>query len=168
MNTTGSGFGVADRGGEQSLGLRGRRRDHDLESGEVCEPGLEALGVVFERPDTTAVRRPDGQRAGEAAPRPTPETGRVLGELGEPLVEERLELDLRDRRHPRRREADPDADDARLPERRVVHPVRVVVGEAVGRAEHPAGDADVLAVQHDRVVPREFLVERLLDRLDDP
>ena len=90
-----------------------------------------------------------------------------LHELVVAGVDEVGELDLGDRAEPGEREADPDADDRRLGERRVEHPVGAELGgQPVGGAEHAAARTDVLAEHDHPLVAGEEVVLGLADRVD--
>ena len=82
----------------------------------------------------------------------------MADDLIERRIDEARELDLGDRAEPGGRHADRDAADRELGERRVDHPVRAeALEQALGRAEHAAVLADVLAQHHDaRVLARAW------------
>jgi hypothetical protein len=135
------------------------------------EVGLRRLGVVFDGADAATEWDPDHHRDADLALRPVVH----LGDLGHDLVvgrvDEAVELDLTDRPVPSDRQADGGADDARLGQRRVDHPLLAeVLLQPVGDPEDAAELADVFAHDDDLVVglqgPPQAEVEGLAEGVD--
>ena len=162
------GIRVADRGGEQALGVGGRRRDRHLHAGRVHVVGLGRVLVELGRADAAARRHADRERELHRAARAPAVAADVGDQLVEAGVAEGLVLHLADRAPARHGEADRRAEDPRLGERRVD---AAVGAEAVAQprrgAEDAAGATDVLAHDHDRVVALHLHVEGVVDRLDE-
>ena len=160
------GIVVADRRGEQALGVVRAGRHHDDEAGRVAEPRLQALGVLRAEPDA----RPGGAANDEwDARRATHHEAQLRG-LVRDLVHrhgaEVEELELDDGAQACQRGADARADEARLGDRGVAHTrgaERLV--ETLRCAEQAANGPDVLAHHDHRAVALQLLVERLVDRL---
>ena len=158
--------GVLDRRAQHTRRVGGSRRGDDLEPRGVRVDRLHRLGVVLGRADAASVWNPDDEGGGEAVPRAMPDARDVADDLVEGGVGEAHELQLQHRPEAGYGEAEPDADDAGLRERRVDDSLRTeALPQAVGDAEDAAGAADVLAEDQDVVVRRERLVECLVQRL---
>ncbi len=147
--------------------VRVGRGDHP-QTGGVGEVRLVRLAVVLDRADATRVGDAHGDRHLDVAQC----AGVHLGQLGDDLVEgrvdEAVELDLHDRAVAAQREADRGADDAGLGERGVDHPVLAeVLLQAVGDPEDAAELADVLAHQDGLRVALQRLAQRPVERLGD-
>ena len=132
------------------------------------EERLDRLRVVQRPVHAAAVRRADHHRHAEPVVRAVAHPRRLGHDLVERRVDEVRELDLGDRPQPVHRGADRRADDHRLGQRRVDDPVVAELGpQAVGREEHAALLADVLAQHDDRLVAAHLLGHALADRLDE-
>jgi hypothetical protein len=159
------GVGVVDRREQQALGVRGGRRHHDLESGHVGEPRLEALRVLRRGPGAGPERGPQHHRHAGGAAEHVVDLGGLVDDLVHRLVGEVGELDLHDRTHPGEGRADGGADDAELGDGGVTDPVAAeAVVEVAADAEGAAVDADVLAQHVHAFVALHLLPERLGDR----
>jgi hypothetical protein len=123
--------------------------------------------MVFRRADAAAPRRAQHRRAGQAAARARAHARGVAGDVVDHRIDEAFELRLGDRLHALRGQADGEAGDRRLVQRRVDHALGAeLLLQARGGAEHAAVDADVLA-EHDDDGSRAHLVgERLGDGFD--
>ena len=117
--------------------------------------------------DPAPVRGADHHRDAEVAVRSVPEPGGLGDDLVERRMDEVRELDLRDRQEAVQRHPDRDPDDPRFRQRRVDHPLLAeLLHPAVGDPEDAATRAHVLAEQHDALVVRHLVVERVAHRGD--
>ena len=162
------GIRVADRGREQTLGVRGRRRDRHLHAGGVHVVGLGRVLMELGRAHAAPGGHADRQGELHRAARPPVIAPDVRDQLVEAGVAEGLVLHLAHRPPARHGQPDRRAEDSRLRQRRVDTAVDAeAVAQAGGRAEDPAGTAHVLAHDHDRAVALHLHVERVVDRLDE-
>ena len=161
-------IGVADRGREQPLRVRGRRRDRDLDPGRVDVVGLGRVVVQLGRAHAAAVGHPDRDRERHRPARAPAVAADVGDQLVEAGIRERVVLHLADGPEARHAEPDRRAEDPGLGERRVDAAVGAeAVAQARSRAEDAAGAADVLA-QHQHVrVALHLDVQGVVDRLDE-
>ena len=161
-------IGVADRRGEQPLGVGRRRGDRHLHARRVHVVGLGRVVVQLGGADAAAVRHAHYERELHRAARPPAVAPDVRDQLVEARVREGVVLHLADRPPARHAEPDRAAEDARLRERRVDAALGAeAVEQPGGRAEDAAGAADVLAHDHHVRVAPELDVERVVDRLDE-
>ena len=162
------GVVVADRRLHQALRVIRGRGHHDLESRDVREPDLEALGVLGGRALAGAAALGHPQDPGHAALAAghEPDLGRLGGDLIHREAAEVNEHDLGHRAHPDQRRAGRGADDRVLRDRRVADPLRPeLVEQGAGDAERAPVLADVLAQQEHALVADHLLAERLADGL---
>ena len=103
---------------------------HDLQAGDVAEPGLEALAVLGGGAGAGAGGHPHDQRHRGLAAEHVAQLGRLVDDLLHRERGEVGELELEDRPQAGQRRADGDAGAAELGDRRVHHPVGA---EAVDR-----------------------------------
>ena len=148
---------VADRRREQSLRIRGCRRDRDLDAGRVHVVRLRRVVVQLGRAHAAAVRHANRERELHPAAGAPAVAADVRDQLVQRRVRERVVL------HLDRRAASPPCTGQprapRSPPRRAAcrrSGPRRSDPEAGGRAEHAAGAADVLAEHHDVLVAREL------------
>ena len=147
----------------------GHARHDDLEPGHVGVEGLDRLRVVEAAVDSAAERRPDDDRDRPVAVGPVAGARRLADDLVEGGVDEVRELDLGDGDEAVQGGADGDADDGRLGQRGVQHARLAKAGvEAVGRPEHAALLAHVLAHDEHPVVALHLLGDGGAHRLDHP
>ena len=159
---------VADRGGEQPLRVRGRRRDRDLHARRVHVVRLRRVVVELGRADAAAVRHADRERERHPPARPPAVAADVVDELVERRIAEGVVLHLADGPPAGHAQADGGAEDPRLRERRVDAAVGAeALLEPGRRAEDAAEPPDVLAHdQHGRVA-LHLDVERVVHGLDE-
>ena len=140
---------VADRRGEQTLRVGGRRRDRDLHARRVDVVRLRRVVVQLGRAHAAAVRHPDRERERHRPARPPAVAADVVDELVERRVAERVVLHLADRPPAGHAQADGGAEDPGLGERRVDAAIGAeALLQPCGRAEDAAELADVLAHDH--------------------
>ena len=112
-------IGIAHRREQQTIGARGRGRDHDTQTRHMREQRLGALGMMLGRVNAGAIRRAQHHRAGEPPARAITQSRGVIDDLIDRGIDEAGELDLGDRLQAHGRHADRDAGDPALGERRV-------------------------------------------------
>ena len=128
---------------------------------------LERIAVELRRSHAAAERRAQHQRHGASPLRAESHARDLLTDLVKRLVRKAEKLDLGDRPHSRDGEPQRRADDRCLGQRHVDHARLAVLRlETVGRAEHAAQRADVLAQDHHARVGGHRFVEAGADRLD--
>ncbi len=156
---------AADGAGEQPLGVRRVRRHDHGEPRSVRVGRLDRVGVQLGGAHTAAVGRAHGDRAVEAPAAAVAQPRELAHQLVVRLHREAAELDLGQGHQAGDREPDRRADDHRLGDRHVEHAVRAEpVERAVGGAEHATVRADVLTQEHDALVARHLVEDRLADR----
>ncbi len=161
-------IGVLDRRTEQAVGVGGGRRHDDAESGDVRQQCFQTLRVLAPRGPPRAELRPHGQRHLRG---PTGHEGEFR-RLVEQLVEahaEKVEVHHFDNRaHASHRRANTEADDCRLGDRGVAHPVTELVGEPPGEPEDVASGADVDSGDEHPVVLGELHFQGRADGVHGP
>ena len=161
------GIVVADRGLEQSLPIRGSRRDDDLQAGDVAVRGLHALRVVHAALHATAEWRPeDGGHAEATDAAPADRRGLVddLVVRGMHVVRE---LELGDGTQPHHRGAYRCARDRDLGHRRVEDTQGAeALEQPLRRAEHASLHSDVLTEEDHVRIALHLLVKRSAYRFD--
>jgi hypothetical protein len=122
--------------------------------------------VVLHGPDPAAERDAHRDRHSEGARGAVVHLRDLAHDLVEPGVDEAVELDLAHRAVTADSQAHRRADDARLGERGVPHPLLTeVLLEPVGDPEHPAQPSHVLAHDHDFGVVLQSLAQTLVEGL---
>src|SRR5437867_11452913 len=122
---------------------------------------------MFESANASPVWHADHHRDVKASLRARPVARAVVLDLVEALEGEARELDLADGLEPVEGHPDRRADDGRLGERAVDHPLATKFSmEVLGHAEDAAVAADVLADDDDVLVPLHLLEQRQVQRLD--
>ncbi len=159
--------GIGDRADQQPGGIRGVARHHDLEPGDVGDPGLQALRVLGRAPRARAALGAQHERHPELPAGHEVGLGSRVDELVQGEREEVDEHDLQHRPLARLGRADRDAADRRLADRRVDHPLGAeLLGQAGGHRVRTAL-GDVLADHEHVVVGPHRLGERPVERLDE-
>src|SRR6267142_1566550 len=87
---------IFDRADQQSLGIIGIGRHHNLDPADVRKDRLRALRVSLPAPDATATGRTNSDRRRKLTCRPVPQSGKLADDLVESRVDVVSELDLRD------------------------------------------------------------------------
>ena len=112
-------IGVADRAEKHPLGVGGRRRGDEFESGHLGEHRLEPVGVQLRGAHPATVGCPDRHLGVVSTVRPVAPSGELVADLVKRLQTESEELQLRHRHEAGRGQPDRRADDHRLGGRRV-------------------------------------------------
>src|SRR5690606_1659143 len=158
---------VADRGEQQAVGTRGRRRTYDANSGDVRDHRFDRLGVMLGRVDTAAVRYAQHDGAAHASTGAMAQAAHVIDDLIDRGIQKAHELNFRDRPHALRRHTDAHAGDHVLRERRVLHAFAAEpLEQALGRAKHAAALAYIFAEHDDAFIVGELPRLRHRNRLD--
>src|SRR5712692_9740575 len=158
----------ADGADEQTFGVDGIARIHDLQPRRVDEERLRRLRMIVAAFDASAHRRADHDRRRVLAAASITKLCQLVYDLIESRIDEVAELDLRHRPQPVHRHPDGRTDDPRLRQRRVDHPVRAELLEEADRgAEHAAELAHVFAEDDHARVPAHLDLQGVIDRLDD-
>ena len=141
---------------EQVIGVLRVGRHHDLDPGNVHEPGFETLGMLRAAAEPRRDRRSQEQRYLQAPAAHVVELCRLVVDLIHADADEVEELDLDDRPHTADREADTKADGARLAERSVTHHLGAEpLPEPASDTERAAVGAQILPEVNDRArLPR--------------
>ena len=161
------GIRVADRRGQEPLGIARRRRDRNLHAGRVHVVRLGRVIVELGCAHPAAVRHPNRERELHAASSAPAVAPHVVDELVERRVAERVVLHLAHRPPPGHAQPHRSAEDACLGERRVDAAVASEpLLEACRGAKDPTQPADVLAHDHDSRVALHLDMEGVVDRLD--
>ena len=159
---------IANCGGEQAFCIARRRRDRHLHTRRVHVVRLRRVVVELRRPHASSVRHPHRQRELHLPAGAPAIAADVRDQLVERRIAEGVVLHLADGPEAGHAEADRRAHDPGLGERRVHAPVRAeLVTQPGGRSEDTPGAADVLAHDHDVLVPGELDVEAVVDRFDE-
>jgi hypothetical protein len=141
---------VVYRGEEHALRVVGGRRHHDLQAGDVDEPGLQGLGVLGGGAGSGASGGADYHRDPSLAAEHVPDLGRLVDELVHAVGYKVRELQLGYRAHPHERRTRAQPDVAGLGDGRVHHALLAeLLDHAPAHAERAAVDADVLAHEED-------------------
>src|SRR6266403_3130123 len=156
------GIVVADRRLDQSLGIVGRRRADDLQSGRVHEPHLWILRVEWPAMHIAAAWTTNHQRGGRS-----PAVVRLRGhvdDLIEGAADEVHELELSYGTQSGESSSEGSAYDGRLRNGRIDHALGAeAVDEAIGDFEGSTVDTDILAQTKDGWVALHFLPDSLAD-----
>src|SRR5579872_4938282 len=149
---------------QQPLGVLGGRGRDDLDPGRVHEPRLRVLGVIRASGEPAATWKPHRDRHGQALA--VVHLPGDIDQLVEAAGDEVGELHLADRAHADDGCSDRGADDPRLGQRGVHHPVGAeLLDEAVSDLERAAEHADVLAHHHHALIGTELVAQGARDGL---
>ena len=108
------GIVVADSAFEQTLGIVGRGGNDDFQSGNMAQPGVQALAVLRGGAARGAEGCPQDHRHFEFAAGHVVDLGSLIHELVHRQCDEVAEHDVHHRAHPGHGGADADAADARF------------------------------------------------------
>ena len=141
---------------------------HDSEARHVRVVRLDALRVIRAAAQAATVGGADHQRTLRVAIGAEADARGVGDDVIGGRVHEVGELNLGHRAQAAHRHAHRQAGDPELHHRRIDHPLGAELSQqAVGRAEHPAERANVLAEDDDALVALHLLAQRFAHRFDD-
>ncbi|MNV31912.1 hypothetical protein D3C71_1232340 [compost metagenome] len=146
--------GIFDRGNQQALGIIGIGRHDDLEAADMGKQRLRALAVRLSAKNAAAGRHAHDDRTSEIAVGAITDPRRLLRQLVIGRIHVVGELDLDTGFQPIGGHADGGADDAGFVDRRVeTAGLAVFRLQALGAAENAAEITDILAEDHDILIP---------------